>query len=627
MNAYSKVSRKPEKSGGVVSIMRSGPALTPSVRQKSKSYSPDQKLILARWLDSLTNEQQRAVFRVKRNKWGVNPATLRRWLREFKQGEVFKKPGSPSCLSDTGFQQVLDRADEKAEGDDAEKAESDDAEKSESDDSPDGDGSPEDADSGGKPEFSLVRAKALIQAQYRKGQEAKDKVFTKPLSRSTMWRLLKGLRNFYTLTPNPEIPLDYRPMDSVRRAVHFFSCAAALHSRLVHPEMLVHADSTQFSYTEGPGGGHFHSPSPKPDLNGARQTLSGPELLTMWTVESYTGSPGPLLFVVKCTDDELPGNQVRVGHISQFSPLWDSLIEDSYVAFAKDTPEHSWVVNGIKLEMILDIVRQSRDLEEGGLEISHLPRFFEMLNERESEGIGTRGRKRRALQFNPLPPTPSPIPEPQFRSVVWVDSEPSFTAFIREKEPQGRCARMMVDIARAGLADLEEDPVDDPRQLLRTLRRLSPDEGLERSVHDMLCSLKVALSPEREGMLCCFLASLKPLLPAAFNFASVQKQFTAAFGPSPLQPSLRMLARQCVAWKFMSKSQRAPFIKQVHRVVEALKCCLGAHSDWEDFSWEELVYMARVLMEEAKQAEREALKAEFASAVSQADPPAKRTKT
>jgi len=144
-------------------------------------------------------------------------------------------------------------------------------------------------------------------------------------------------------------------------------------------------------------------------------------------------------------------NRVKIGRIPMFSAHKGFLHEPAYIVFTKkSTPYHAWVVNGIKLEIIIDYVKRVRANHLDKPTESHLPGFFKMINESEGdwkvpesvveadEGVGevkeekkTRKRRRTARKFLTLPFTPSPIPETlKHRAVVWVDSEQTFIDYL-----------------------------------------------------------------------------------------------------------------------------------------------------------------------------------------------------
>lgn len=106
MTVYSKVSMEPEEDQGGV-FLRAGPVLTPTVIGKRRCFSPEQKLLLMRWLDSLSEKKRNSVFRLKKNQWEVHPDLLRRWFREFTQGKHFRPIGRSVCVDPPDFRDVL----------------------------------------------------------------------------------------------------------------------------------------------------------------------------------------------------------------------------------------------------------------------------------------------------------------------------------------------------------------------------------------------------------------------------------------------------------------------------------------------------------------------------------------
>lgn len=88
------------------SPMRDGPSLVPHLTPKGrKCFATDDKQRLMEWLDSLSEQARRDIYR--KNKWDIDSHLLRRWYRDHKAGNVFHTTGKPRALSEEGFQNVL----------------------------------------------------------------------------------------------------------------------------------------------------------------------------------------------------------------------------------------------------------------------------------------------------------------------------------------------------------------------------------------------------------------------------------------------------------------------------------------------------------------------------------------
>lgn len=171
MTAYSKYQVSKETKGDSGPTLRqSGPVLNPSLHRTNRIFSPDQKLALVRWLDTLTAKQRLGVFRLKRNKWGIHPHMLRQWYSQFKCGKDFKLAWRVRCVSDAGIQHILDAI-----------------YKAEENSNP----------------LSLPQVRALIQAEYEKEAIESEELFLKTLSPATLWRVLRDLRARYALAARP----------------------------------------------------------------------------------------------------------------------------------------------------------------------------------------------------------------------------------------------------------------------------------------------------------------------------------------------------------------------------------------------------------------------------------------
>ena len=242
MTVYSKVPKETKGNRGY-QLTRSGPALAPSLHQKNRIFTPDQKLALVRWLDTLTAVERRKVFVAKTNRWGINPHMMRQWFSQFKLGVPFKLAWRDRCVSDAGIQRIIAAI---REGEEKRNC------------------------------LSLPQVKALIQAEHEKELIERGELFLKKLSSTTMWRVLKVIREHCAITtkPNTTTEARYVAMASVRRSMNFFCCATALHSGVKYPELLLNVDSTQFCYEEGSGvrQAYFHTRGTKPNVKGTHNT-------------------------------------------------------------------------------------------------------------------------------------------------------------------------------------------------------------------------------------------------------------------------------------------------------------------------------------------------------------------
>lgn len=585
MTVYSKVSREPEEDQGGV-LLRTGPILTPTVIGKRRCFPPEQKLRLMRWLDSLSEKQRNSVFRLKKNQWEVHPDLLRRWFREFTRGKHFRPIGRPVCVDPPDFRGVLDQVVEGEEVGDS---------------------------------VSLPKMKGLLREARLKTEKRRDDVLHREMSDSTMWRLTKGVQSHFSLTkrPNKTTAARYRAMASARRALDFYCCATALHARVKYLDLLLNVDSTNLRYIQGSSSdeAYFHSPSIKPNVKGTEKTLVHSEFLTMWIVESAVGVLGSLLFIVKCAAGELPDNKIRVGCLPSLSPQLSHFAQPAYVVFVnkKPTPEDNWVINGIKLELILDHIERFRLFKERKPGSSNLPKLFDLINgrasgipgwsfddfvpveEKKTDEKKDSKKKKRVRQRFPILPSPPPVPPAlKYRAVVWVDSEGSFLDYLLVKKQQERCSALVVDLVKNNPgATAVEQPADqegfrDVKQLLKSsLSSATPDAELREDVANMFANLEFSISPSRANHLCLFFTAMRKILPIVYHPSRIQKQFTDVFGPNPLEPSRDDIVGKALGWNRLSRELQAAYVKKTSSIIAKFTTHgFVTDEDWEGCPWD-----------------------------------------
>ena len=326
---------------------------------------------------------------------------------------------------------------------------------------------------------------------------------------------------------------------------------------------------------------------------------------------------GTLLFVMKCKDKELPDNKVRVGRIPMLSPHKGFINEPAYIVFTKkSTAEHAWIVNGIKLEIIIDYVKRVHGNFLDKPIDSDLPAFFKTIEEAEGdwkvpesviepsggsesvsevkEEVKTSKRKRSGRKFVTLPFTPSPTPETlKHRAVVWVDSEQTFIDYLLDKTQQERCSNMVIDIAKSNPgATAVEQPADqdgfrDVKRLLRRMQSSTPDEDLLLRLRSMLVDANVVFSQKRQIRLASFFDALRKIIPIVYSDSRIEKQFKTVFGPDPLRPSLAQIVRECIGWKRMSREDKLEYWDRRTFVIDRFKeRGFVTDEDWEDCPWD-----------------------------------------
>jgi len=234
MTVYSHVTMEPEEDRGVP-VLRSGPVLRPRVTGKRRIFSPEQKMELARWLDSLESSARRSVFRATKNQWGVHPMVLQRWWREFKSGTPFRPLGRNVSVDPVNFRSVLHSVREAEEK---------------------------------KNVLSRSQVKGLLREEHQRTEDARGDVLHKEMSSSTMRRLIQGVNSHFSVTkkPNKTTEARYRAAASARRAMNFYCRAIASNSLLGYRELLLNVDSTQLQFSEGSSSSEefFHSAGTKP---------------------------------------------------------------------------------------------------------------------------------------------------------------------------------------------------------------------------------------------------------------------------------------------------------------------------------------------------------------------------